>query len=171
MSRCSHNSRPGALLHTMVCWTRTNLTCACRTVPTNDQILVPESLLKKRKSQEKARAERSAATEKRKAVSSPSPHPSHNDVNYSHRLDQVSLLLIYIPSFGSDMLNPRLRHVNTGGDPLLTLLNRPTRRSARLSSSVPKSTSRSTAMPSVKRSACSALPRRRTLPTSLPSPS
>jgi len=38
------------------------------TVPTNDQILVPETLLKKRKSQEKARAERNAATEKRKAA-------------------------------------------------------------------------------------------------------
>ncbi|KAF4507365.1 hypothetical protein G6O67_006007 [Ophiocordyceps sinensis] len=38
------------------------------TVPTNDQILVPESLLKKRKSQEKARAERTAATEKKKAA-------------------------------------------------------------------------------------------------------
>ncbi|KAK0384901.1 hypothetical protein NLU13_7380 [Sarocladium strictum] len=39
------------------------------TVPTNDQILVPETLLKKRKSQEKARAERTAAQEKKKAGS------------------------------------------------------------------------------------------------------
>lgn len=38
-------------------------------VPTNDQILVPETLLKKRKSQEKARAERSAEVEKKKKVS------------------------------------------------------------------------------------------------------
>lgn len=38
-------------------------------VPTNDQIMVPETLLKKRKSQEKARAERSDAVEKKKAVS------------------------------------------------------------------------------------------------------
>jgi large subunit ribosomal protein L7e len=38
-------------------------------VPTNDQILVPETLLKKRKSQEKARAERTDAVEKKKAVS------------------------------------------------------------------------------------------------------
>jgi large subunit ribosomal protein L7e len=38
-------------------------------VPTKDQILVPETLLKKRKSQEKARAEKSAAIEKKKAVS------------------------------------------------------------------------------------------------------
>ncbi|KAI6779154.1 large subunit ribosomal protein L7e [Emericellopsis cladophorae] len=39
------------------------------TVPTNDQIMVPETLLKKRKSQEKARAERTAAQEKKKAGS------------------------------------------------------------------------------------------------------
>lgn len=39
------------------------------TVPTRDQILVPETLLKKRKSQEKARAEKSAEIEKRKKVS------------------------------------------------------------------------------------------------------
>ncbi|KAK2681698.1 hypothetical protein RAB80_003491 [Fusarium oxysporum f. sp. vasinfectum] len=38
------------------------------TVPTNDQILVPETLLKKRKSQEKARAERTDAIEKKKAA-------------------------------------------------------------------------------------------------------
>jgi len=37
-----------------------------RTVPTADQILVPETLLKKRKSQEKAREERSAELEKKK---------------------------------------------------------------------------------------------------------
>ena len=39
-----------------------------RNVPTEDQILVPETLLKKRKSQEKAREERSAELEKRKKV-------------------------------------------------------------------------------------------------------
>ncbi|KAG8676659.1 60S ribosomal protein L7 [Fusarium poae] len=37
-------------------------------VPTNDQILVPETLLKKRKSQEKARAERADAVEKKKTA-------------------------------------------------------------------------------------------------------
>jgi len=37
-----------------------------RSVPTADQILVPETLLKKRKSQEKAREERSAELEKKK---------------------------------------------------------------------------------------------------------
>ncbi|ODA80888.1 hypothetical protein RJ55_03848 [Drechmeria coniospora] len=38
------------------------------TVPTHDQILVPETLLKKRKSQEKARAERLATVQKKKAA-------------------------------------------------------------------------------------------------------
>jgi large subunit ribosomal protein L7e len=40
----------------------------CSTVPTADQVLVPETLLKKRKSQEKARAERSAEIEQKKKV-------------------------------------------------------------------------------------------------------
>jgi large subunit ribosomal protein L7e len=40
-----------------------------RSVPTADQILVPETLLKKRKSQEKAREERTAELEKKKKVS------------------------------------------------------------------------------------------------------
>jgi hypothetical protein len=39
-----------------------------RSVPTHDQILVPETLLKKRKSQEKAREERAAELEKKKKV-------------------------------------------------------------------------------------------------------
>ncbi|KAH6625080.1 ribosomal protein L30, ferredoxin-like fold domain-containing protein [Chaetomium sp. MPI-SDFR-AT-0129] len=38
----------------------------CRSVPTQNDVLVPETLLKKRKSQEKARAERSAEQEKQK---------------------------------------------------------------------------------------------------------
>ena len=38
-------------------------------MPTEDEILVPETLLKKRKSQEKAREERSAELEKKKKVS------------------------------------------------------------------------------------------------------
>lgn len=46
------------------------------TVPTNDQILVPETLLKKRKSQEKARAEKSAEADKKKKVSG--FHPQRN---------------------------------------------------------------------------------------------
>ena len=40
-----------------------------RTVPTHDDILVPETLLKKRKSQEKAVAERQAAIDAKKKVS------------------------------------------------------------------------------------------------------
>ena len=39
-----------------------------RSVPTEDQILVPETLLKKRKSQEKQREERSAELAKKKKV-------------------------------------------------------------------------------------------------------
>ncbi|KAL2195465.1 ribosomal protein L30, ferredoxin-like fold domain-containing protein [Corynascus similis CBS 632.67] len=42
------------------------LTSTCRSVPTQNDILVPETLLKKRKSQEKARAERAAEQEKQK---------------------------------------------------------------------------------------------------------
>jgi large subunit ribosomal protein L7e len=38
-------------------------------VPTHDQVLVPETLLKKRKSQEKAREGRAAELEKKKKVS------------------------------------------------------------------------------------------------------
>ena len=40
-----------------------------RSAPTEDQILVPETLLKKRKSQEKQREERAAEVEKKKKVS------------------------------------------------------------------------------------------------------
>ena len=39
-------------------------------MPTEDEILVPETLLKKRKSQEKAREERSAELQKKKKVGS-----------------------------------------------------------------------------------------------------
>jgi len=45
------------------------LTSTCRSVPTQNDVLVPETLLKKRKSQEKARAERAAEQEKQKKVS------------------------------------------------------------------------------------------------------
>lgn len=41
----------------------------CRSVPTQDQILVPETLLKKRKSQEKQREERAVELEKKRKVS------------------------------------------------------------------------------------------------------
>lgn len=49
----------------------------CSSVPTKDQVLVPETLLKKRKSQEKARAERSAEVEKKKKVSRDKPLPAY----------------------------------------------------------------------------------------------
>ncbi len=39
-----------------------------RSVPTKDEILVPETLLKKRKSQEKEREQRSADLQKKKKV-------------------------------------------------------------------------------------------------------
>ena len=48
---------------------RTNLSFDYSTVPTKDQVLVPETLLKKRKSQEKARAEKTALIERKKKVS------------------------------------------------------------------------------------------------------
>jgi hypothetical protein len=47
---------------------RDNRLISSRSVATVDQILVPETLLKKRKSQEKAREERSAELEKKKKV-------------------------------------------------------------------------------------------------------
>jgi large subunit ribosomal protein L7e len=46
------------------------LISTCRTVPTQNDVLVPETLLKKRKSQEKARAERTAEQDKQKKVGS-----------------------------------------------------------------------------------------------------
>lgn len=39
------------------------------TVPTQDQVLIPETLLKKRKSQQEARAARISAVDKRREVS------------------------------------------------------------------------------------------------------
>ena len=48
---------------------RTNLSFDCSTVATKDQVLVPETILKKRKSQEKARAEKAAEIEQKKKVS------------------------------------------------------------------------------------------------------
>lgn len=81
---------------------RTDLN-VCRTVPTNDQILVPETLLKKRKSQEKARAERTEAADKKKAVRIPCPAPRgimmHNTTIQLDFVDAVD----FIPSFGSDI--------------------------------------------------------------------
>lgn len=55
-------------------------------IPTKDQILVPETLLKKRKSAEKEAADKAAQRETRKKVSPPTPSftchtvmkPTHN---------------------------------------------------------------------------------------------
>lgn len=44
------------------------LTSKNSSIPTKDQVLVPETLLKKRKSQEQARAERRAESDKKKQV-------------------------------------------------------------------------------------------------------
>lgn len=41
---------------------------AATTVPTQDNILVPETLLKKRKSQERAREERAVATKEKRGT-------------------------------------------------------------------------------------------------------
>ena len=46
-----------------------------RAEPTHDEIMVPETLLKKRKSHEKQREERAAELEKKKKVSYTMPDP------------------------------------------------------------------------------------------------
>lgn len=74
----------------------------CRSVPTEDQILVPETLLKKRKSQEKQREERSAELEKKKKVRFISPVylgiivdvDDGDDTYHISRLDLRSMLLL-----------------------------------------------------------------------------
>lgn len=48
-----------------------------RSVPTEDQILVPETLLKKRKSQEKQREEHQAELQKKKKVRHTDPFAMH----------------------------------------------------------------------------------------------
>ena len=47
------------------------LTFSYRSIPTKDQVLVPETLLKKRKSQDKERAEKQQQRETKKKVSLP----------------------------------------------------------------------------------------------------
>lgn len=59
----------GAHHHTIFVCLDYVLISLCSSVPTHDQILVPETLLKKRKSQEKARAERTAEIDAKKKVS------------------------------------------------------------------------------------------------------
>jgi hypothetical protein len=57
-------------------------------VPTQDQILVPETLLKKRKSAEKEAADKAAQRETRKKVGQhPSIHPPYGDENPPQHLD------------------------------------------------------------------------------------
>ena len=57
-------------------------------IPTKDQILVPETLLKKRKSAEKEASDRAAQRETKKKVSRhPSFHPPYGDENPPQHLD------------------------------------------------------------------------------------
>ena len=71
MSRSSCNSSLGVFVlpPSRTDYTDDTSSMGNRTVPTEDEILVPETLLKKRKSNEKAREERSAELEKKKKVS------------------------------------------------------------------------------------------------------
>jgi len=68
MLRYSCNSHSALFFVQFYCMQASRLTWNS-SVPTVDQILVPETLLKKRKSQEKAREERAADLQKRKKVS------------------------------------------------------------------------------------------------------
>ncbi|MCJ1232459.1 60S ribosomal protein L7 [Varicellaria rhodocarpa] len=71
MSRLSYNSSLGVFIlpPSRTDYTDDISSMGNRTVPTEDEILVPETLLKKRKSNEKAREERSAELEKKKKAS------------------------------------------------------------------------------------------------------
>jgi large subunit ribosomal protein L7e len=88
-------------------------------VPTKDQILVPETLLKKRKSQEKAREQRSAEIEKRKKVQSYHSHTVSMVVTFlvmenttqATRLPRVNAVAQHQPSFGSDSRSNRLKNL------------------------------------------------------------
>jgi hypothetical protein len=64
------------------------LTPIYSSVPTKEQILVPETLLKKRKSAEKEAADKAAQRDARKKVSlSTPPHPPYGDETYPQHLD------------------------------------------------------------------------------------
>lgn len=52
---------------------------AATTVPTQDNILVPETLLKKRKSQERAREERAIATREKRGTLAPGAMGEHEE--------------------------------------------------------------------------------------------
>lgn len=81
----------GALFHTAVCGLRTNL-CHYSTVPTRDEVLVPETLLKKRKSQEKARAERAAEQESKRKVSDIPSRSSWRLYDAQHNHHQLDIV-------------------------------------------------------------------------------
>jgi hypothetical protein len=87
----------------MIAWTHyTNPNTS--SVPTQDQVLVPETLLKKRKSQEAARAERRAEVDAKKKVGSssqmqfpciyhfPTPPFQQSDENTNHATRPRSML-------------------------------------------------------------------------------
>lgn len=80
-----------------LCETDSCLLCSYRTTPTAEQILVPETLLKKRKAAEKTAEDRKAAAVERKKVSSHSlPLGKHVDLFMMHnnqtRLVQKTML-------------------------------------------------------------------------------
>lgn len=64
------NSFTRRIVPVCILFRQTVLTCHS-SVPTQNQVLVPETLLKKRKSQEAARAERRAEADQTKKVSFP----------------------------------------------------------------------------------------------------
>ena len=69
----------GGLFHVIMIHTDRLYSHLHSSIPTKDQVLVPETLLKKRKSQEAARAERRAEAEQKKKVSSISAsNPTQN---------------------------------------------------------------------------------------------
>lgn len=77
-------------------------------MPTQDQILVPETLLKKRKSQEKAREQRAADIEKRKKVGHTFTHYTiffGDDKYHFAARHSVNVVAFVIPSFGAEHLH------------------------------------------------------------------
>lgn len=65
------------------------LFCDLRSVPTQEEILVPETLLKKRKSQEKARSERATEFEKKKKACPIPTIPKSLPLNNTHVGDDI----------------------------------------------------------------------------------
>jgi hypothetical protein len=147
-----------------------------RSVPTQNDILVPETLLKKRKSQEKARAERAAEQDKRKQVGpllllSVIMGRYDAQQHLATRPTSMLLLNLYHLSGLIEFFENALRDVSGNSESFADTIHRPTRRSAASSSSVLRSTSRSTVMLSVRGSALRALPSRMAPSTSRLRPS